>query len=106
MSDWIFLANCDDLEVGTWQVASIDDDEVLVINIDGHFHVVEDVCTHDGASLADGYLEGDEIICPRHGARFCALTGDVTCPPAFENIHAFPVKIENAKVYARDDRDD
>ena len=106
MSEWMAVADCENIAPGTWEVSDIDDDEILVINLDGHFYVIEDVCSHDGASLADGFLENDEIVCPRHGARFCARSGEVTCPPAYENIHSFPVKVENGKIYTRDDRDD
>ncbi len=104
MYKWITLANCNDIAPGTWKVTELDDAEVLVINLDDHFYVIEDVCSHDGASLADGFLDDDEIVCPRHGARFCARSGEVTCPPAYEDIHSFPVKIEDNKVMARDDR--
>ncbi|MGZ8215504.1 MAG: Rieske 2Fe-2S domain-containing protein, partial [Methylosarcina sp.] len=47
---------------------------------------------------------GDEIICPRHGARFCVKTGEVKAPPAYEDIASFPVRIENGRVQVRDDR--
>ncbi len=40
------------------------------------YFAIEDVCTHDGAELTGGAIEGTEIICPRHGARFCLRTGE------------------------------
>ncbi|HHQ42086.1 MAG TPA: non-heme iron oxygenase ferredoxin subunit, partial [Chromatiales bacterium] len=63
-----------------------------------------DVCTHDGGCLAGGDIEGREVVCPRHGARFDLLTGEATAPPAYEPVHVFPVKVEGGRVYVRDDR--
>ena len=56
------------------------------------------------ADLLGGQLEGDEIVCPRHGARFCIKTGAVKSPPAYEDIECFPVQIIDGRVQVRDDR--
>ena len=45
------------------------------------YFAIEDICTHDGAELTGGAIEGTEIICPRHGARFCLRTGEALSPP-------------------------
>ena len=104
MSDWVDAVNEDELENGGNVVVDVDGTDVAIFKIDGAFYAIEDVCTHDGAEIASGILEGDEIICPRHGARFCVKTGAVTAPPAYENIDCFPVRIENGKVQVRDNR--
>ena len=76
-----------------------------VFNVDGKLYAIEDVCTHDGTVLTSGTpIEGDEIVCPRHGARFCVRTGEALSPPAYEPTATFPVKVEGGKVYVRDDR--
>jgi len=51
-------------------------------------------------------VHGFEVECPRHGARFDLRTGAAMCPPAYEPIAKFPVKVEDAQVYTRDDRFD
>jgi len=104
MSDWIRLAATEEIPLNDWKVCDLEGQRVLVVHLETFFYVLEDVCSHDGASLDGGFLEGDEIVCPRHGARFCARNGEVTCPPAYEDIHSFPSKIENGYIYARDDR--
>src|SRR5690606_40964658 len=63
-----------------------------VFNIDGEFYAIEDVCTHDGAEIASGTLDGSEIVCPRHGARFCVKTGKVLKAPAYTDLVSFPVR--------------
>ena len=73
-------------------------------NLDGDFYAIEDICTHDGGELTGGIIEGHEIECPRHGARFDIRTGAVLCPPAYEPTAKFPVRVEDGIVYTRDDR--
>ena len=70
---------------------------VVVVNLDGEFFAVEDVCTHDGGPLGEGKLAGCELICPRHGARFDVRTGDATRMPAFEPVPTYEVRVENGE---------
>lgn len=102
MAEWINVAAQTALVDGEHVVFDVDGTDVAVFKIDGQFYAIEDICTHDGAELASGELDGDEIICPRHGARFCVKTGAVKSPPAYEDIACFPVRIENGQVQIRD----
>jgi 3-phenylpropionate/trans-cinnamate dioxygenase ferredoxin subunit len=104
MSDWINVIDQNALADGEHVVVDVDGTDVAVFKIEGQFYAIEDVCTHDGAEIASGKLEGCEIVCPRHGARFCVKTGAVKAPPAYEDIDTFPVRIENGKVQVRDNR--
>jgi 3-phenylpropionate/trans-cinnamate dioxygenase ferredoxin subunit len=104
MSDWINVIDQNALAEGEHIVVDVDGTDVAVFKIEGQFYAIEDVCTHDGAEIASGKLEGCEIICPRHGARFCVKTGAVTAPPAYEDIDTFPIRIENGTVQVRDNR--
>ncbi len=104
MADWVKVAAVGEIAPGTCKVADVDGTTVAVFNIGGEFFAIEDVCTHDGGELASGVLEGDQIICPRHGARFCVRTGEALTAPAYEPTAKFPVRIENGVVQVRDDR--
>lgn len=104
MTEWVDVCGQNALADGENVVVEVDGTDVAVFRIDGCYYAIEDVCTHDGAEIASGKLEGDQIICPRHGARFCVKTGAVLSPPAYEDIHAFPVRIEGERVQVRDDR--
>lgn len=105
MTDWIDVIAEHALANGEHLLVDVDGTQVAVFKLDGEFYAIEDVCTHDGAEIANGgKLDGDEIICPRHGARFCIKTGAVTAPPAYEAISCFPVRIEAGKVQVRDNR--
>jgi 3-phenylpropionate/trans-cinnamate dioxygenase ferredoxin subunit len=101
MSDWIDVGAVDELEAGGVMLVDVDGTEVAVFNIDGEFYAIEDVCTHDGGTLAEGEVEGFEIECPRHGARFDLRNGRVTAPPAYEDITTFQVRIHDSRVQVR-----
>ena len=98
MPNWISVAQISDFPPGTWKTVDVDDASVAVFNVEGHYYAIANICTHDGGSLSGGRLEGDNIICPRHGARFCVRTGEVKSPPAYEDVITYPVRVENGEV--------
>jgi 3-phenylpropionate/trans-cinnamate dioxygenase ferredoxin subunit len=102
MSDWVDVVAVDELEPGGVTLVDVGGAEVAVFNIGGEFYALADVCTHDGGTLADGSVEGCEIECPRHGARFDIRSGKVTAPPAYEDVTTYPVRVVNGIVQVRD----
>ena len=105
MIGWIRVCARADLLPGEFQVAYDGDTAIAVFNIDGAYYAIEDVCTHDGGELAGGPIEGFEVECLRHGARFDVRTGAATCPPAYLPTVVFPVQVADDAVWTRDDRD-
>ncbi|MBC6941448.1 MAG: non-heme iron oxygenase ferredoxin subunit [Xanthomonadales bacterium] len=106
MMEWVRVCTTGELLPGEYQVAWDGDTPIAVINLDGELYAIEDVCTHDGGELTGGVIEGRQIECPRHGARFDIMTGAVLRPPATVPIATFPVRVEDGVVYTRDDRGD
>jgi 3-phenylpropionate/trans-cinnamate dioxygenase ferredoxin subunit len=104
MDDWLRVARVQDFLPGSRRVVELDGERILIFNLDGEYHAIEDLCSHDGGELASGELEGCTIVCPRHGARFDILTGAVTAPPAYEAIATLPTRITDGWVEVRDDR--
>lgn len=98
------VARADELTPGSSRVVDADGTRIAVFNLDGEFFAIEDVCTHDGGELASGCMDGDVIVCPRHGARFSIRTGEALTAPAFEPTSVFPVRIADGVVQVRDDR--
>jgi len=95
---WHDVAAADDFPPGTHEILETDDEIIAVFNVEGEFFAIEDVCTHDGEELTGGPVEGDQIICPRHGARFCIRTGRALTPPAYEDVPTFPVRVRAGRV--------
>lgn len=104
MSDWITVAKVGELAPGQWRIVDADGAQIVVFNLDGEYFAIEDLCTHDGGQLTGGSVEGAEIVCPRHGARFCIRTGAALTAPAYEATAKFPVRVENGEIQVRDDR--
>jgi 3-phenylpropionate/trans-cinnamate dioxygenase ferredoxin component len=95
MTTWVPVARVGDIPPGKVAVFPVgeDDANVAVCNVDGQLYAIDDVCTHDGGALDQGELEGNEIECPRHGARFDVRTGAATQLPAFEPVQTHPVRV-------------
>ena len=86
---------------GTCHVVDIGGREIAVANADGRLYAIDNVCTHDGGELATGSIENTEIICPRHGARFCLKTGAALTPPAYEPVRTHAVRCADGRVAVR-----
>lgn len=104
MGDWVEVAAVDDLPLGAFVNANLDGAEIAVFNVDGVYHALEDVCTHDGGILTGGAIEGEQVVCPRHGARFSILTGEALTPPAYEPVQKFAVRVQDGKIQVKDPR--
>ena len=104
MSQWITVAREGELAPGQWRRVDADGAQIVVFNVAGSYYAIEDVCTHDGGQLTGGTVEGEEIVCPRHGARFCIKTGAALTAPAYEPTASFPVRVENDEIQVRDNR--
>ncbi len=66
---------------------------------DGELFAIDDTCTHQDASLADGWLEGCEVECPLHASRFDLRTGAVDAPPAKLPVRAHTVQVHDDVIY-------
>jgi naphthalene 1,2-dioxygenase system ferredoxin subunit len=96
--NWKRVASVSDVpEDGTLQV-SLGGEPVCLYNLGGKVFATHDVCTHGQASLADGFLDGEEIECPLHQGKFNVATGKATAAPCTEDLRTYAVKIENGTV--------
>jgi len=79
---------------------SIDGKEIMVSNVDGNFYAVDDSCTHSGASLSEGSLEGCIITCGWHKAEFDCKTGKlVKFPAKIRDLASYNVTVESDNVF-------
>ena len=88
-----------DVPLGGTHRVVVGEQAILLCNVDGSIHAIEDVCTHDGAPLDQGELNGVRITCPRHGAVFDVTTGAVLALPAIVPIRTFSVEVDDGDVY-------
>jgi 3-phenylpropionate/trans-cinnamate dioxygenase ferredoxin component len=74
---------------------------IAVFNVEGELLAIDDTCTHQDASLADGWLEGCRVECPLHAACFDLRTGMPSGPPAKMPVRTHEVVVEDGLVYVR-----
>jgi 3-phenylpropionate/trans-cinnamate dioxygenase ferredoxin subunit len=92
------VASVDEIPEGKVKVVTVDNLRIALCNYGGSIYAIDDVCTHDRGPLGQGELEGKEIECPRHGARFDVTTGQVTALPAVRPVRTYPVHVDNGRV--------
>ena len=90
---WVAAGPVEAIPPGDYATVEVDGAFVAVFNVDGEYFAIDDVCTHDGGGLAGGAVEDHQVICPRHGARFCLRTGAALTPPAYEPVRRYETRI-------------
>jgi 3-phenylpropionate/trans-cinnamate dioxygenase ferredoxin subunit len=88
----------EELAPGEPRLVDVEGVPVCLVNVEGTVHAVHDVCTHAFESLSGGWVEGDTIECPRHGAAFSLETGEVLSPPATRPLPTFRVEVRDGRV--------
>jgi len=93
MAKFVRVATTDEIPEGSGKFFDVDGEPIAIFHTDGSFYATCDVCTHEEASLSEGELEGEEVECPMHGARFNVRTGAVLSLPAVTKLQTFPVRV-------------
>lgn len=96
--EFVEIVPQDQLPAGERLFIEVGGRSIVIFNLAGNYYAIGDVCSHDSGPVGDGNIEGNEIICPRHGARFDIRTGSVTSLPATVDIPAYPVRIVNGMI--------
>lgn len=74
-------------------------DDIAVFRSDGAFYALDDTCTHERASLAEGWIEDGEVECPKHATRFSLCTGAVLCLPATKPTRTHVVEVRGTELW-------
>lgn len=100
MADYITAASSEQVKEGEILTVIVDETPIGLTRLNGQVRAFHDVCTHDDGPLAEGALDGEAVVCPRHGARFNLLTGAPTFP-APTGISIYETVEENGEVKVR-----
>ena len=102
---YVKIAQTTDLKIGEKKKIFVEGKEILLANIDGAYYSIDNKCPHMGGSLADGKLEGNNIVCPKHGSIFDVKTGKVSMRGKLffidvkvTDLKSYPVKIEDEDI--------
>jgi 3-phenylpropionate/trans-cinnamate dioxygenase ferredoxin subunit len=93
MADFVTVAQVDEIPPGERLVVEMGRSWVVIFNVDGTLYALEDQCSHEEYPLSDGFIDGCEVECAKHGARFDLRTGKNTAPPALVPVRAYDVRV-------------
>ncbi len=96
--EFVPVASVDEIVEGDRLYIEVDELAIVLFNVAGRLFAIADLCSHDDGPLGDGELDGDKIICPRHGARFEISSGKALSLPAIVDIPAYPTRVVDNRV--------
>jgi len=89
------IAKAADVPDGERLFFELEGKPIVLFSMKGEYLALADQCSHDEGPVGEGELDGEEIICPRHGARFDIRTGKVLSFPAVKDIPVYPVRVKD-----------
>lgn len=98
---WVRVADAADVPPGELKAVQTPADRIVLANVGGDFHALEDRCSHQDYPLASGELDGAELECPFHGAKFDVRTGRALQLPAVRPVRRFEVAVHDGRVYVK-----
>lgn len=104
MNEGVWITVCGEAEVAPSDVKRFDHGEqtfAVIKTRDGRCSVIDGLCTHGKTHLADGFVDGDIIECPKHNGRFNVITGAATATPARVAVRVYETRVVNANIEVR-----
>ncbi len=99
--DFVDICAESDLAEGTPKRAEANGKPVLLVRKGQEILALAETCSHAGGPLSEGKIEGDTVVCPWHGSRFCLRDGSVIDGPATIPQPALEVETRDGRVRVR-----
>ncbi len=93
MSNFVKVAQTAEIPDQSTMCVEVEGRSIALFNLGGEIYAIDDTCTHKGGPLSEGIIDGEEVECPWHGARFNIKSGAVMLDPADEKVTTYPVRI-------------
>ena len=98
MGEFVKAASVSEIAPGTCRLVVLKGKEIALFNVDGEFFALDNACTHEEGPLAEGEVEGHEVTCPWHGAKFDIRTGEVLQDPAYDAVARHNVRVTGSDI--------
>ena len=98
MAGFVKVAKSGDISPGQGKLVEVSGKKIALFNVEGSFYAIDDTCTHRGGPLSEGVLEGKQVTCPWHGARYDVTTGAVLSPPAPQGVARYDIRVEGSDI--------
>lgn len=99
--EWIYAGEARAVTEDTPLSVRVDEIAVGVYRVGSDLHAIEDLCPHADALLSQGFIDGEYVECPLHGALFHIPTGKCTKGPAERDVLPYETRVEDNKIYLR-----
>jgi 3-phenylpropionate/trans-cinnamate dioxygenase ferredoxin component len=99
MAEYVRVARLDEVPPGTLLAVEVDGESVCLANADGHIYAFRNNCSHRDFQLDLGELEGEQVTCAWHGARFDVKSGRALRLPAIKPIRTYEVRVEAGEIH-------
>ena len=99
--DFVKVAESKDIGPSSMKAVDVAGEKVCIINTEGNYYAIGNVCTHVGGPLDEGILEGYDVECPWHGSKFDVRSGEPKKPPAMQAAPKYEVKVEGNNLLVR-----
>ena len=95
MAEFSAVASVADIPPGAAKAFTINGEFVAVVNCDGEFFAINNICSHAYAEMAEGEVDSDDctIECPLHGSIFSLASGRPRTLPAVTPVATYPVQV-------------
>jgi nitrite reductase/ring-hydroxylating ferredoxin subunit len=96
----VIVGNASDIGEGKMAHLTVGGKQILIANVAGQYYATDNICNHAGAELHEGELNGKELICPWHSAKWDVTTGNlIWFPQKLRKLGKYKVTIKNCTVY-------
>lgn len=89
----------DDVPAGSMKQFDLKEHEFLVVNVGDEFFCLDARCSHAGAPLAEGDLDGDILTCPWHYSQFMVSDGSVVRGPASDHLSIYEIIVRDGQLF-------
>jgi 3-phenylpropionate/trans-cinnamate dioxygenase ferredoxin subunit len=93
-ANFVKVASLEELKISKLMHVHEMQQDICLAYVDGEVYAIDDMCSHEDASLSKGSLHEDCVKCPLHGSRFDLKTGAALDEPAEDPVNTYPVKID------------
>jgi nitrite reductase/ring-hydroxylating ferredoxin subunit len=98
MSKFIPVAKKLEIPDQSAKCVQVEGKSIALFNLGGQFYAIDDTCSHVGGSLSGGLIQGEEVECPWHGARFNITTGKVALNPATKDVTTYNLRLSGEDI--------
>ena len=107
-SEFVKVADKSEIASGKTKAVKLNNNDVLLVNVNGSFYAISGKCTHMGGDLSKGTLEDNIVTCPRHHAKFDVTNGKVVSHPKMGLLHpkakdatSYQVKVDQDSIWIK-----